>query len=651
MAIETDPAQPTDLLSSDRNISVRAVILGLLTIFVSTVYMDHFASNLVKSYFPVAVLIPFLAWVSFNTLIRITVPRFALSRVELLTILAMLWVGGNLPAVGWGSYAVSLVPSPHFFASPENRLAEVVLPLLPDWLFLDTNDPRVLSAYTGLAPGEALPWYIWFRPFFWWLVGCLATVVATMCGTILFFKQWDEQERLAFPMSRFPVDVLETEDDGIPTIFKDRLFWIGFAITAGIILYNIGGYFAIALPKITLFDNFRTKEVQLGKYYPPLYLRIQPLLMGLAYLCPTDILFSIWTYNIFNTFKIGILNRTGFTVGVAGQPAEAGAISGLESNGALFMLVGWSIWVSRRHLRDTIRRALGPREDDSGSPISYRAAWVGWILSVVILLGWMNAIGISFLASVLQLTFLFVCYFGISKYAAATGFTFITPAGGKGYGIITSITGTAWLSPASQSMLQLLQGNMFLGATVRTTFVVAFPHMFKMLGKNLWRYRAIWIVMVLAYCFGFAAAAGSRIHQAYDLGGLNGLLHPNSMDSLARRIPFIEGTKVHFFDHQKLAVWLVGAGEAALLTLLRSRFTWWPIHPVAIAFPERRYVFAIFLIWAIKASVLRFGGVALYRRSMPFWYGAIFGYLFGVALSSLIDATWFPDGKHFVHGF
>ena len=294
---------------------------------------------------------------------------------------------------------------------------------------------------------------------------------------------------------------------------------------------------------------------------------------------------------------------------------------------------------------------MGPRDGDDGSPISYRSAWVGWIVSIAILFGWMNAIGISFIASLLQLTFLFVCYFGISKYAAATGFTFITPAGGKGYGIITSITGTAGLSPTSQSMLHLLQGNMFLGATVRTTFVVAFPHMFKMLGKSLWKYRAIWIVMIFAYLFGFATAAGSRIHQAYDVGGLNGLLHPNDMNRLARNIPFIEGTKVHFFDHQKLAVWLVGAGEAAVLTLLRSRFTWWPIHPVAIAFPERRYVFAIFLVWAIKSSVLRFGGVTLYRRSIPFWYGAIFGYLFGVALSSLVDAIWFPDGGHFVHGF
>jgi len=642
------PPQPDP---APERITIRSVLLGLITVIASTLYMDHHAGNLVKAYLPVSVLIPFLSWIVLNTALRLFVSRFALNRVELLTILAMVWVGGNLPAVGWGSYAVSLVPSPHFYASPENRLAEVVIPHLPEWLFLNTSDPRVYSVYAGLSPDESVPWALWVRPFFWWLVGGLATVFATLFGTVIFFKQWDEQERLAFPMSTFPVDVLETDDDGIPSLFKNKLFWVGFAITAGIIFWNILGYFAISLPRITIFDQYRTKELALGRDFPPLFLRIQPLLMGLAYLCPTDILFSIWVYNIFNTFKIGILNRTGFTVGIEGQPAEAGALASLESSGALFMLVAWSVWVSRRHLRETVVQALGPREKDDGAPISYRTAWAGWITSILILAGWMNAIGMSAYTVILQLIFLFACYFGISKYAAATGFTFITPAGGKGFGIIRMIGGTANLTPSSQIALRLLAGNMYLGATVRTAFVVAFPQIFKMLGQKLWQYRNIWAVMILAYVFGYATAAGSRIHQSYMDGGLNGLLNTNDMRSLASNVPFIEGTKTWVFDHQKLGVWLFGAGEAGILTFLRSRFTWWPIHPVAVAFPERRYLFAIFLVWVIKASVLRFGGVSLYRRSIPVWYGAIFGYLLGIAVSSVVDAIWFPDEGHFVHGF
>jgi len=87
------------------------------------------------------------------------------------------------------------------------------------------------------------------------------------------------------------------------------------------------------------------------------------------------------------------------------------------------------------------------------------------------------------------------------------------------------------------------------------------------------------------------------------------------------------------------------------LTFLRSRVAWWPFHPIAIAFPNNRYAFCVFLSWMVKVVVIRFGGVSLYRRSLSFWYGVIVGYLFGIAVSSVVDAIWFPDGGHFVHGW
>ncbi len=613
--------------------------------------MDQHAGNLVKTYFPVAVLIPFVAWIVLNTLIRITLPKFTLSRTELITILGMLWIAGSLPTVGWGLYAVSMIPSPEFFAAPENRMADVVLPLLPNWLFLSIDDPRVMQAYTGLPPGESIPWSIWIRPVFWWVLPGIAGVTATLFGSVLFLRQWDETERLAFPMAKFPLDMLETEEDGIPTVFKERLFWIGFAITGGIIIWNIAGYFAIALPRITMFDASNTKVLTVGKYYPPFYMKIQPLLMGLAYLCPTDLLFSIWSYNVLNTFKIGILNRTGFTIGIEGQPAEAGTIASLESHGALCMLVIWSIWVSRGHLRISLSLAFGPREEDTGAPVSYRTAWLGWLISICTLGGWLYSAGMSLLSVGLTLAFLFACYFGISKYAAATGFTFIRPAGSKGFGIFRQLFGTASLTPSSQIVSVLLQDNVFFGNTLRTSFPVAVPHIFKLLGDQLKRHKVIILALLLAYVFGLASSSGSRIFRSYTEGGLNGLLVTNDMQRVANAIPFIEGAKVWFFDYQKTAVWVIGAAEATLLTVLRSRFAWWPIHPVAVAFPERRYVIALFIVWAAKTLTMKIGGVRGYRKSIPFWYGAICGYLFGIALSSFVDAIWFPSEGHFVHGF
>ena len=91
---ETSPAPDT--------ITFRSILLGLVTIAVATWYMSYFAGNLVKSYLPVAALIPFVMWVGINVGLIHFAPRFALSRIELLTIFSMMWIVGSLPAVGWG---------------------------------------------------------------------------------------------------------------------------------------------------------------------------------------------------------------------------------------------------------------------------------------------------------------------------------------------------------------------------------------------------------------------------------------------------------------------------------------------------------------------------------------------------------------------
>ena len=77
-------------------------MLGLVTIAVATWYMSYFAGNLVKSYLPVAALIPFVMWVGINVGLIHFAPRYALSRIELLTIFSMMWIVGSLPCGGVG---------------------------------------------------------------------------------------------------------------------------------------------------------------------------------------------------------------------------------------------------------------------------------------------------------------------------------------------------------------------------------------------------------------------------------------------------------------------------------------------------------------------------------------------------------------------
>ena len=106
------------------------------------------------------------------------------------------------------------------------------------------------------------------------------------------------------------------EGRALPKIFRDPVFWAGFAWTAGIIGWNIINFWFPNVPRITLFDSINTKSMTVAQSFPPVYLRVLPLVIGLGYLCSLDLLFSFWFFGLLAVVKMGVINRTGFTVGL-----------------------------------------------------------------------------------------------------------------------------------------------------------------------------------------------------------------------------------------------------------------------------------------------------------------------------------------------
>jgi hypothetical protein len=86
----------------------------------------------------------------------------------------------------------------------------------------------------------------------------------------------------------------------------------------------------------------------------------------------------------------------------------------------------------------------------------------------------------------------------------------------------------------------------------------------------------------------------------------------------------------------------IGAGFCitALLMLLRTRYLWWVFHPVGYAMantPTMNQVWLPFFVaWICKAVVLRYGGMRLYRQSLPFFYGLILGDFLAGGLTTLL---------------
>jgi hypothetical protein len=98
-----------------------------------------------------------------------------------------------------------------------------------------------------------------------------------------------------------------------------------------------------------------------------------------------------------------------------------------------------------------------------------------------------------------------------------------------------------------------------------------------------------------------------------------------------------------------------GAGFVlmALLTVLRYRFIWWPIHPVGLALlyvhPLVMAAFSVFIAWFIKLTVIKVGGITLYRKTVPLFLGLVVGYVTGVAISMVVDVIFFMGRGHAVH--
>jgi hypothetical protein len=90
---------------------------------------------------------------------------------------------------------------------------------------------------------------------------------------------------------------------------------------------------------------------------------------------------------------------------------------------------------------------------------------------------------------------------------------------------------------------------------------------------------------------------------------------------------------------------LAGLAAVLVLSALRLRFTWWPIHPIFVlvwgSAYSGMYAVSVMLGWAIKAAVTQLGGGALYNRLKPLMIGIIAGDLLGNLLYMAVRVAYY----------
>jgi hypothetical protein len=67
-----------------------------------------------------------------------------------------------------------------------------------------------------------------------------------------------------------------------------------------------------------------------------------------------------------------------------------------------------------------------------------------------------------------------------------------------------------------------------------------------------------------------------------------------------------------------------GGAVAAVLSMMRARLAWWPLHPIGLPFQIPGWT-AVMIAWIVKTMILKYGGVRTFRKLKPIFFGFILG--------------------------
>jgi hypothetical protein len=80
---------------------------------------------------------------------------------------------------------------------------------------------------------------------------------------------------------------------------------------------------------------------------------------------------------------------------------------------------------------------------------------------------------------------------------------------------------------------------------------------------------------------------------------------------------------------------------------MRQRNLWIPLHPVGFIMMQTYAMhtmwLSVFIAWAMKVTILRYGGANALRKTLPLWLGVAFGDILMMVVWLIIASL---TGKH-----
>lgn len=592
-----------------------------------------------------AVLVLVVVVVGLNALVKLARRAWALTQPELMLVWCMALVACAIPNEGLGSFWYGVVAGGPYMA----RRAELAweddgaLTAAPADLVL-SKDPKSTAAlqyFQGSETGR-VPWKVWILPLAHWAVFLVMMYAAVFFGCAILRRQWVEVERLTFPLARIPLELTEGSGGGkslLPPAFSDRAFLAGLAFSGAFrflralpLMFGAERGWVINVPLAQVFSGTPLESMGFQDF------NLWYIAIGFAYLVPADVSLSVWFFYLFSRCQLQV-----------GQWLALPAVAGgswspflrWQQLGSTLALVAGMLYIARRHLKAVVTKALGLSRSrkDADEPVGYPAAFWGFVLSMAGCAAWHWYYGMALPMAVAAMVLVFCWYLTYARVVAQGG-VYVARISWSVTDTLHGLTGR--LSPPGAVMTSTV--DIFLGGATIMLAPVAMDA-FRISSVFRRRRRLFLPALMASILVALVATSYMVLTQAYAMGALN-----FSFVWAAKQVP------ITVFDHAHRIItqpsqsaqfyWgstALGTVLTAAVMFMRTRFYWWPIHPIGLltcsSWHSHRLWLPFLLGWLAKVSIMKFSGGHMLRAARTFFVAFIIAESFVNGVSALISVA------------
>ena len=633
-------------------VTLRAVLTGAVLVGVISV-LSPWGILYVKGSQLTSSSIPIISVLFLLLLSGVVVPvlgaikrRLAFSRSEVITVFSMMLVSAGITVSFTGQF-LAILTGAMYYATPENNWDELFVGFQHAWL-VPTDWDAVRYFYEGLPKHMAIPWDAWALPLASWMVLMLIIYWVVFCMGVLMRGQWMENERLLFPLMRLPMALIQDGENSrtfFSPLLRNKLMWLGFALPLLLHSWNSLSAYHAAFQRLPLTGSISLLQGQVGVPF-----RLNFPIIGIAFLMPLNISFSVWFFFVIGVIQRWIFTRIGLEIGAPDIWNSGGGLPAImhQQAGGMVVLSLFVLWTARSHLRSLWQKALKGNQKGHNEVISPRTAVFGFLVGVFLIVIWLNQTGLSLYVVLLLVLGALIIYIGVARIVSEAGLP------GVGSPMVPQAFIIRGFGPdvlGLQNMTALGLTTIWMGGGGVTKVMVSMLHTLKLKATEERADRRLPLVFLVAIVVAMAGSIIYTMNISYAHGGIN--MHRWFFEG-APKWPFNYRESVinHPEDTFSIRLLFTGIGGSfmALLLFLRQRFLWWPLHPIGFPIATTYTIvsyewFALFTAWVLKGVILRYGGVRAYRFMVPFFLGLTLGEFFTACMWVFIDGAYGVEGN------